>query len=197
MKTRYLQKRYVRNMDMDPASQEGRFRFSGETSPFNFKQYPIGGCFVRMFATNLLGSAWQPQFFAPSFSEYRNGRLTGVFYAVATHFTSDNEIDSAAESLDSNIFENLIIVGIEADRAANDRTAGHRLDCAYPAHYGVPQERWRLILLGSRMSEILPPKPTHIPDMTVYHQLLRSHRLIQLSTFQLKQVVPSLGLRKK
>lgn len=31
----------------------------------------------------------------------------------------------------------------------------------FAAHYGVPQERWRLILLGSRMSEIAPPKPTH------------------------------------
>jgi DNA (cytosine-5)-methyltransferase 1 len=31
----------------------------------------------------------------------------------------------------------------------------------FAAHYGVPQERWRLILLGSRFSEIAPPKPTH------------------------------------
>jgi DNA (cytosine-5)-methyltransferase 1 len=31
----------------------------------------------------------------------------------------------------------------------------------FSAHYGVPQERWRLILLGSRMGEITPPKPTH------------------------------------
>ena len=31
----------------------------------------------------------------------------------------------------------------------------------FAAHYGVPQERWRLILLGSRTSEIAPPKPTH------------------------------------
>jgi DNA (cytosine-5)-methyltransferase 1 len=29
------------------------------------------------------------------------------------------------------------------------------------AQYGVPQERWRLILLGSRLSEIAPPEPTH------------------------------------
>jgi DNA (cytosine-5)-methyltransferase 1 len=29
------------------------------------------------------------------------------------------------------------------------------------AHYGVPQERWRLILLGSRVTEIAPPEPTH------------------------------------
>jgi DNA (cytosine-5)-methyltransferase 1 len=29
------------------------------------------------------------------------------------------------------------------------------------AHYGVPQERWRLILLGSRFTEIIPPEPTH------------------------------------
>jgi len=31
----------------------------------------------------------------------------------------------------------------------------------FAAHYGVPQERWRLILLGSRISPIAPPEPTH------------------------------------
>jgi DNA (cytosine-5)-methyltransferase 1 len=31
----------------------------------------------------------------------------------------------------------------------------------FAAHYGVPQERWRLILLGSRTSAIAPPLPTH------------------------------------
>jgi DNA (cytosine-5)-methyltransferase 1 len=31
----------------------------------------------------------------------------------------------------------------------------------FAAHYGVPQQRWRLILLGSRLSEIHPPEPTH------------------------------------
>jgi DNA (cytosine-5)-methyltransferase 1 len=31
----------------------------------------------------------------------------------------------------------------------------------FAAHYGVPQERWRLILLGSRLSPIMPPEPTH------------------------------------
>jgi DNA (cytosine-5)-methyltransferase 1 len=31
----------------------------------------------------------------------------------------------------------------------------------FAPHYGVPQERWRLILLGSRFSEIAPPEPTH------------------------------------
>ena len=31
----------------------------------------------------------------------------------------------------------------------------------FAAHYGVPQERWRLILLGSRTSAITPPVPTH------------------------------------
>jgi DNA (cytosine-5)-methyltransferase 1 len=29
------------------------------------------------------------------------------------------------------------------------------------AHYGVPQERWRLIILGSRLSAIDPPVPSH------------------------------------
>lgn len=31
----------------------------------------------------------------------------------------------------------------------------------FAAHYGVPQERWRLILLGSHKSAIAPPEPTH------------------------------------
>lgn len=31
----------------------------------------------------------------------------------------------------------------------------------FAAHYGVPQERWRLILMGSRMSPIAAPEPTH------------------------------------
>jgi DNA (cytosine-5)-methyltransferase 1 len=31
----------------------------------------------------------------------------------------------------------------------------------FAAHYGVPQERWRLILLGSKLSEIAAPPPTH------------------------------------
>jgi DNA (cytosine-5)-methyltransferase 1 len=31
----------------------------------------------------------------------------------------------------------------------------------FAAHYGVPQERWRLILIGSRSSLIAPPEPTH------------------------------------
>ena len=31
----------------------------------------------------------------------------------------------------------------------------------FAAHYGVPQERWRLILLGSKLSEIALPEPTH------------------------------------
>lgn len=31
----------------------------------------------------------------------------------------------------------------------------------FAAHYGVPQERWRLILLGALDGEILHPEPTH------------------------------------
>lgn len=31
----------------------------------------------------------------------------------------------------------------------------------FAAHYGVPQERWRLILLGSRFSAVNPLEPTH------------------------------------
>lgn len=31
----------------------------------------------------------------------------------------------------------------------------------FAAHYGVPQERWRLIILGSRFGEVMHPEPTH------------------------------------
>jgi DNA (cytosine-5)-methyltransferase 1 len=31
----------------------------------------------------------------------------------------------------------------------------------FAAHYGVPQERWRLILLGSKAEKVFPPEPTH------------------------------------
>lgn len=31
----------------------------------------------------------------------------------------------------------------------------------FAAHYGVPQERWRLILLGSKLGEVAHPEPTH------------------------------------
>lgn len=31
----------------------------------------------------------------------------------------------------------------------------------FAAHYGVPQERWRLILIGSRLAPISVPAPTH------------------------------------
>jgi DNA (cytosine-5)-methyltransferase 1 len=31
----------------------------------------------------------------------------------------------------------------------------------FAGHYGVPQERWRLIVLGSKFGEILPPEPTY------------------------------------
>ena len=31
----------------------------------------------------------------------------------------------------------------------------------FAAHYGVPQERWRLILIGSKYGQVTPPEPTH------------------------------------
>lgn len=31
----------------------------------------------------------------------------------------------------------------------------------FAAHYGVSQERWRLILVGSKFGDIVPPEPTH------------------------------------
>lgn len=41
-------------------------------------------------------------------------------------------------------------------------TVTARILCA--AHYGVPQERWRLILIGSQGDEIEPPAPTHFAN---------------------------------
>ncbi|WP_353151907.1 DNA cytosine methyltransferase [Pollutimonas bauzanensis] len=54
----------------------------------------------------------------------------------------------------------------------------------FAAHYGVPQERWRLILLGSRHSEVQHPEPTHFATGranfrgggTMTFQLLESDR---------------------
>lgn len=31
----------------------------------------------------------------------------------------------------------------------------------FSAHYGVPQERWRLIILGATTGKLIPPAPTH------------------------------------
>ena len=43
------------------------------------------------------------------------------------------------------------------------RNLGYSLTVAvlFAAHYGVPQERWRLILLGSRAGKLPAPEPTH------------------------------------
>lgn len=40
---------------------------------------------------------------------------------------------------------------------------GYRLTAKilFSAHYGVPQERWRLILLGSKLGDVAHPEPTH------------------------------------
>jgi DNA (cytosine-5)-methyltransferase 1 len=67
------------------------------------------------------------------------------------------------------VFENVPGLLSLGDGKALDRILEHfrRLDYQVTAkilfapHYGVPQERWRLILLGSRYSEIAPPEPTH------------------------------------
>ena len=42
-------------------------------------------------------------------------------------------------------------------------TLGYELSVKilYGPHYGIPQERWRLILLGSRFGQIEHPSPTH------------------------------------
>jgi DNA (cytosine-5)-methyltransferase 1 len=42
-------------------------------------------------------------------------------------------------------------------------TLGYELSVKilYGPHYGIPQERWRLILLGSRLGQLEHPSPTH------------------------------------
>jgi DNA (cytosine-5)-methyltransferase 1 len=55
----------------------------------------------------------------------------------------------------------------------------------FAAHYGAPQERWRLILLGSKSGEIAHPLPTHFAKghanfrggLTLTFQLDDSHRV--------------------
>ena len=55
---------------------------------------------------------------------------------------------------DGAVFENILKVFNEL---------GYELSVKilFAPHYGVPQERWRLILLGSRLGEIAHPAPTH------------------------------------
>lgn len=67
------------------------------------------------------------------------------------------------------VFENVPGLLSLGDGNVIDRILGefNRLDyrvtvkILFAPHYGVPQERWRLILLGSRFGEILHPEPTH------------------------------------
>src|SRR6202521_3926168 len=67
------------------------------------------------------------------------------------------------------LFENVRVLLSLGDGRVLDRILGEfvRLDyhvtvkILFAAHYGVPQERWRLILLGSKFSEVAPPEPTH------------------------------------
>ncbi len=67
------------------------------------------------------------------------------------------------------LFENVPGLLSLGDGKVLDRIVGEfvRLDyhvtvkILFAAHYGVPQERWRLILLGSKLSDIAQPHPTH------------------------------------
>jgi DNA (cytosine-5)-methyltransferase 1 len=55
---------------------------------------------------------------------------------------------------DGNVFRQIV---------SEFENLGYQVNCKilFAAHYGVPQERWRLILLGSRLSPIAAPEPTH------------------------------------
>jgi DNA (cytosine-5)-methyltransferase 1 len=67
------------------------------------------------------------------------------------------------------LFENVPGLLSLGDGKVFDRILGEfdRLDyhvtvkILFAAHYGVPQERWRLIVIGSKYGEIAPPEPTH------------------------------------
>lgn len=58
---------------------------------------------------------------------------------------------------------------------------GHKI--LFAAHYGVPQERWRLIVLGSRN----PPAPSH-PEPTHYHTARANFRGGRDLVFRLGEV---------
>ncbi|WP_017842816.1 DNA cytosine methyltransferase [Methylotuvimicrobium buryatense] len=55
---------------------------------------------------------------------------------------------------DGKVFQQIIKVFTELGYAVTAKIL-------FAAHYGVPQERWRLILLGSRFCEVSHPVPTH------------------------------------
>lgn len=55
---------------------------------------------------------------------------------------------------DGKIFKRILV---EFERLGYNVTS----KILFGAHYGVPQERWRLILLGSIYGDVLHPEPTH------------------------------------
>lgn len=60
----------------------------------------------------------------------------------------------------------------------------------FAAHYGVPQERWRLILLGSKSGPIEPPAPTHFAVGRANFRGGRSH-IFQLQPGDRGRLLPA------
>ena len=74
----------------------------------------------------------------------------------ALYLTPDDEIDVFAKRLTGNVSEDLIVAGIETDRAADHRPAGFRLQRAHSADRAVskslcatPLEKWTLLRMAS------------------------------------------------
>ena len=65
----------------------------------------------------------------------------------------------------------------------------------FAAHYGVPQERWRLILLGSRLGEVAPPEPTHF---AIGRANFRGGRTMTFheKEFELSHLLPAITVRE-
>ena len=58
-----------------------------------------------------------------------------------------------------SLAEGKIFNQIVGELSSHGYTVSYRI--LFAAHYGVPQERWRLIIMGSRFGQVMPPLPTH------------------------------------
>ncbi len=65
----------------------------------------------------------------------------------------------------------------------------------FAAHYGVPQERWRLILLGSKTAHIPPPDPTHYTSARANFRG-GSTMIFRLSEADRKRLLPAVTVRE-
>lgn len=82
------------------------------------------------------------------------------------------------------IFEKIITEFKKLDYAIS-------LKILFAAHYGIPQERWRLILLGSTSGAIQHPEPTHYATGVANFTGSREHtfKLLDFDRYQLKPYI--------